>query len=343
MNTSTCAVQSLDCEDAELFNRIRLGGCVLISIINHSFDAIFIHGADGRILWINHTMLTMYGFDSKNEAMQVDVAALSDASVNDERMVEQCFAGARADQAIFFPWRARRPQTGETFDVEVFLRRLHAENGELLFFAQVRDVTERRQTERRLAQERQRTEEALTRLVAAQHELQRQAVTDPMTDLPNRRYLDNIAEQVLARVQRENLPVSLLMIDADHFKSINDRYGHAAGDEVLRLLAQQINLTIRTADTVARIGGEEFCVLLPATTRAVAQEVAQRIRTRVADASFHFASQPIPLTVSIGIATAEPGSQSTLEAMLHEGDIALYRAKRAGRNRVAGCDAVHEY
>jgi len=84
-------------------------------------------------------------------------------------------------------------------------------------------------------------------------------------------------------------------------------------------------------------------VLLPATTRAVAQEVAQRIRTRVADASFHFASQPIPLTVSIGIATAEPGSQSTLEAMLHEGDIALYRAKRAGRNRVAGCDAVHEY
>ena len=210
-----------------------------------------------------------------------------------------------------FPWRARGRKLARLSTSKCSCAGCTRKNGELLFSPQVRDVTERRQTERRLAQERQRTEEALTRLVAAQHELQRQAVTDPMTDLPNRRYLDNIAEQVLARGQRENLPVSLLMIDARSFqRHQRPLRARRRRRKVLRLLAQQINLTIRTADTVARIGGEEFCVLLPATTRAVAQEVAQRIRTRVADASFRFASQPIPLTVSIGIATAEPAARA---------------------------------
>lgn len=334
--------QSLNCETADLFGRVRLGGCVLVSIINHSFDAIFLHGADGKIIWVNQTMLTMYGFGSKEEALASSVSELSDTAVNNGRDIEARFASARDDQAIFFPWRARRPGTGDCFDVEVFLRRLHSEEGELLYFAQVRDISERRRTERRLEQEKQRAEDALARLVAVQHELQRQAVTDPMTDLPNRRYLDNIADQVLARMQREQTPVSLLMVDADHFKATNDIHGHAAGDEVLRILAQQINLAIRTSDTVARIGGEEFCVLLPATSRMVALEIAQRIRARIAATSFEYAGRTIPLTVSIGVAAAEPGTATTLEAMLHEGDIALYRAKRAGRNRVATGDTVHE-
>lgn len=158
---------------------------------------------------------------------------------------------------------------------------------------------------------------------------------DELTGLPNRRLFARRLERALARADRYGHPVSVLALDLDHFKQLNDRCGHPAGDAALRAVADVLRESLRAVDTAARVGGEELWVLLPETDGPGATEVAEKLRRRVAALHVEGAStQPLGhLSVSIGVATRRPGE--TAEAILERADDALYDAKRSGRDRVA--------
>ena len=159
------------------------------------------------------------------------------------------------------------------------------------------------------------------------------AVRDHLTGLANRRALFEAAERELGRSSIAPRPTALLVIDADHFKAINDRHGHPGGDSVLRHLAGLLGENFREVDVVARIGGEEFAVLLPSTDLARALVVAERLRASVVAYPAMVGGQPVEYTVSTGIAVAQDG-EGGIDRLLARADDALYAAKRAGRNRV---------
>jgi diguanylate cyclase (GGDEF)-like protein len=178
-------------------------------------------------------------------------------------------------------------------------------------------------------------------------ELQASATTDSLTDLPNRRqFLARLKEEFL-RVQRlDNQRSSVLMLDLDLFKEVNDTFGHAAGDAVLKHFAQQMRNAIREIDTAGRLGGEEFAVILPGADSVAARASAERLREIVANTPLVHDGEMIPLTVSIGVATIETCDRND-GATLIRADGALYRAKRNGRNRVevselGSCNAIRE-
>ena len=160
------------------------------------------------------------------------------------------------------------------------------------------------------------------------------ARTDMLTGLPNRRqFMARLAEE-LARVQRNpSHQAALMILDLDHFKRINDRLGHPAGDKVLRMFAQLLREELRKVDSAGRIGGEEFAVLLPETDLAAARIFGERLRAKVAEASCGQSECPATVTVSIGIAQLEP-ADADIGAVLSSADQALYQAKKVGRNRV---------
>ncbi|WP_435101418.1 diguanylate cyclase [Arhodomonas sp. AD133] len=169
--------------------------------------------------------------------------------------------------------------------------------------------------------------------------LARSADTDALTGLRNRRSFLMTSRRLLSRARRDGVPVSVLFVDADHFKAINDRYGHSFGDQVLRILAHRIASMSRHSDLVARYGGEEFVLLLPDTDAEMAERVAERIRRHVSAGPIETpgaAGASVAVTVSVGIATASPdGHRVTLDDLVEAADGALYSAKGSGRNRTA--------
>jgi len=166
------------------------------------------------------------------------------------------------------------------------------------------------------------------------HELlQEQAVRDTVTGLYNRRYLDETLEREVSRAKREGYPISLAMIDLDHFKKVNDTYGHKAGDEVLRVLGALLRSQAREGDIPCRYGGEEFVLVLPRMSLEVAQQRADHWRETFGKQKIRHGDFEISVTMSIGLATY-PDHAFTADALIVRADEALYRAKAAGRNRL---------
>lgn len=165
-------------------------------------------------------------------------------------------------------------------------------------------------------------------------ELRAEAEFDELTGLLNRRAFDNRFAVESARYERYRRPLSLLLVDLDHFKDVNDRFGHEAGDRALAAVAREISATVRGADVAARVGGEEFGVLVPETRVREAAEVAERVRAGVARLDFRHAGATIPLRVSVGV-SACPDCVEDAQELRSSADEALYAAKRGGRDRVA--------
>ncbi len=168
-----------------------------------------------------------------------------------------------------------------------------------------------------------------------QEELKLLASTDPMTQLYNRRYFAKVSEHTIDLARRDNKEVSILMLDIDKFKNINDTYGHDVGDTVIISLADKLKEYQRKSDIVCRFGGEEFVILLPNTTIEHANIVAQKIRSKVEDSSINIENNKIvKFTVSIGISQVNIKTERNLEKVLKRSDLALYDAKESGRNKV---------
>ena len=157
---------------------------------------------------------------------------------------------------------------------------------------------------------------------------------DGLTSIHNRRALDERLTEELRRHHRYSQPLSLLLLDIDHFKGINDRFGHLIGDHVLRELGRLLSETLRSTDFTARYGGEEFVVILPQTTEEQSRVLAERLRTAIAEAQFVHAGQSFAITVSIGVAALPPGVLASRKDVLDKADRALYQAKNLGRNQV---------
>jgi len=163
-------------------------------------------------------------------------------------------------------------------------------------------------------------------------EQRQKALIDPLTGLPNRAAWGERLDHEIAQWQQHGNTLSLAMLDLDHFKRINDSYGHLAGDKVLKIIATVLRKRLRDSDFIARFGGEEFVLLLPATTPAVGAKLLETLRAAIEACPFHFKGERVTITISMGLAAFRPGEHSDL--VLKRADQALYRAKNAGRNRV---------
>ena len=164
-------------------------------------------------------------------------------------------------------------------------------------------------------------------------EIYQLATHDALTELYNRRHFIEMADKEIARAIRHQRPLSLCIVDVDLFKPVNDRYGHISGDEVLRQIAALLRRHARNDDLAARIGGEEFALLLPECGSEDAAVLADRVREAVAEAAFAPGGEPRQMTVSIGVASLA-ATRETRQALMAAADAALYRAKHEGRNRV---------
>ena len=236
---------------------------------------------------------------------------------------------ANLNQYMSKPW----DEAGLHLSVENLLRqfRLAAENRQL-----VEDLSAKNQALLEMNRELEaKVSERTHELAEANSRLAQLAVTDGLTQLYNHRHFHERLELEVERSQRNGLPLSLFMIDVDHFKHYNDHHGHPAGDEVLRQLARLLSAGRRANDFCARYGGEEFCVVLVDTPKLTAAKVAERLRERIAKHPFpHRQEQPGgTLSISIGVATF-PVDADDPEALVRAADQALYVAKREGRNRI---------
>jgi diguanylate cyclase (GGDEF)-like protein len=168
-----------------------------------------------------------------------------------------------------------------------------------------------------------------------QQEIERQSKTDALTDCYNRRYLMETGNKEIIRSHRYNQPLSLIMCDIDHFKSVNDQYGHLAGDEVLKLVAQTFRQFLRyDLDSVCRFGGEEFAVLLPNTPILRAKDVAEKLRLTVAKLSVNWAGCELNVTCSFGVSCSDSEKSETFDDLIAQADLCLYQSKHDGRNCV---------
>ncbi len=165
-------------------------------------------------------------------------------------------------------------------------------------------------------------------------EMSQIAVTDPLTKAKNRRFFNQVTSQAMARWRDEGEPFALMICDLDHFKSLNDTFGHDFGDEVLCGVADAMREVARPSDHVVRLGGEEFCLFMPSTGIGKAKQCAEAVRLQIESRHFAFADEVVPVTTSIGVSAISPETRSVRRLTI-AADEALYRAKASGRNRVA--------
>ena len=234
-------------------------------------------------------------------------------------------------------WRGElvnRKKDGEEYFEAVSISPIIDSRGVMTHFVAVKeDITGRKQVEEEIRQVNQQLQLQLDEIRLLQDELREQAIRDPLTGLYNRRYLDEVLDHEFARARRDGTPISFVMIDIDHFKSLNDKFGHGAGDAVLKKLAAQLLSQSRVADIICRYGGEEFLAILPNIRAEAAQQVAERWRKLFLGSTLPLQYGEAMSTISCGIAEF-PHHGGTGDELITMADRAMYQAKALGRNRV---------
>ncbi|MFD1625817.1 diguanylate cyclase [Azospirillum griseum] len=297
---------------------LRLSEERLQGIIGLAQDAILT--ADDRltITLFNQAAERLFGYDAAEILGQpLSILIPEPLRAGHEASVAEFGAGPVQSRVM----ASRREVVGLTrdgreFPAEVSIAKMRHAHGRI-YTAVIRDVSERKRVET---------------------ELRRMATTDPLTGLHNRRRFWELAEVEIARLRRYGRPVSVLMLDIDRFKTINDRFGHAVGDQALCALAAVCQAEVRDTDHIGRLGGEEFAIILPETDLPAAREVAERLRQRLAATDIPCLDGVLRMTVSVGVTLCRDGDV-TIERALVRADRALYTAKANGRNRVEICDA----
>ena len=166
-------------------------------------------------------------------------------------------------------------------------------------------------------------------------EIYRLTIVDGLTEIYNKRAFLEELDREFNRSQRYERPLSLIIFDIDHFKNVNDTYGHLTGDYVLKFMSKTIKNSIRTEEFLARYGGEEFVIIMPESTRGAAIKLGEKVRSLIEHTTFRFEGKLIPITISVGVATLSPAVFNSME-LISVADKKLYQAKATGRNRVVG-------
>lgn len=283
----------------------------LHAVINHAGDPIFVKDAHSRIILANDSFCSLFGLlredvlgktlaenvpeNEREQFIRIDKQVLTDGVKNVTE--ETLTTNDRAPKTII---------TTKT--------RYTDANGDHFLIGVISDISERKLLERQLREK---------------------ANTDYLTNLNTRRHFMDLANQELTRLARYDSPLSFMVLDIDFFKKINDTYGHQSGDIVIMKFAEVCQSILRSVDIMGRIGGEEFAVMLPETSKDKALEVAERLRETVENMRVVLEGNalPIQVTVSIGLVSLTSKDKS-LESLLKLADQALYQAKNSGRNRV---------
>jgi diguanylate cyclase (GGDEF)-like protein/PAS domain S-box-containing protein len=296
----------------QLMHELEVSTSRFRSVVDAAYDAIITIDQQHEITLFNRAAENLFGYAS-TEVLGRRIEMLLPEKYRDHhaRYVQQ-FAKSPVNSRQMDE-RNRvygQHRDGSLLPVEIAISKINV-GGLIEFTAVIRDITDR---------------------VRLMDLLQKQAVTDELTGLPNRREFLEVAEGILGSDQS----LAVFLLDIDYFKKINDTYGHDVGDEVLRILAKVGMASCRKVDVFARWGGEEFVALMPDTDAQEAREAAEALRTTIERQDFMHtwrAGMPVPFTVSIGVATRAAGERE-VEAILKRADQALYRAKENGRNRV---------
>lgn len=286
-------------------------------ILENAPIGLAIVGLDGRFVSVNRTLCEMLGYgDEELRAKTFQDITHADDIIEDMRYVEALLAGQRD---VYRLDKRYIHALGGVVHIQLDVAILRdAQQQPVHFIAQIQDIGDRIQQ--------------------SQH-LERLAMLDSLTGLPNRRAFLDEAERVVLHARRQQQPVALMMIDLDHFKQINDAHGHPSGDRVLQSIREIVLPCLRGGDILARLGGEEFAALLPNASAAIAVQQAERVRQAIATAALHAANGlPIKITASIGVVSLA-GAVEIGKALEHA-DRALYEAKRSGRNQVIHASAA---
>lgn len=284
---------------------LRINEARLRKLIENAPDAFFVHDEDGQLLDVNKVACLQLGY-TREELLSSSIFRIADKQELVEAICPSLLnAGGSQIQGTYIR------KDGSKFPVEVNITAI-MDNGKKYIFALARDVTE---TEK------------------LKSHLSKLAMTDELTELYNRRAFISCLDKSLSRARRNAENLSVLMIDIDYFKQINDLYGHYVGDIALQHFSHKVKTSIRNEDIVGRLGGEEFAVLLPNTNKNEASALAEKLRKTLAGSVFEHEEKEIGFTVSIGVATFEPPDMSPM-LLLKNADHALYLAKENGRNCV---------
>ena len=302
----------------------------LSQIFNNATDGMCIFSLDGKIQRVNDTMVNTLGCSQKDllghfcrEVFSLPQCGGSDCPIS---VIKRT---VRAGWTRLFR-EIELPVTGETVPHMVTFTPFFGIDGNLVgIVCNYRDISEQKRTEASIQE--------------ANAQLQKLATTDGLTQLLNRRRMDECLDVEWRRLTREQLPLAFIICDVDFFKKFNDRYGHQAGDECLKAVAGAIRSQVRRpADLAARYGGEEFGVVLPDTTLKGAMSVACAIRENVESLRIDHAGSTISpwVSLSIGVAAVIPGKDATVAQLVKFADRALYEAKNTGRNRAVAAKSM---
>jgi len=295
----------------------------LLNSLSLTRDGIGIFDADDILVYTNSVLASMF-----NQPVALATGMSFDILARHSYLTQ---TGLKIESSSIEVWlksahQLRRSEKFRSFEVDCYDNRWFlvtehtADDDSILMFCS--DITEQKKSTQKLNQLNQ--------------QLQLLANVDSLTGVYNRRYFLERSKIELARCIREKKPLSLLMIDLDHFKLVNDNYGHEAGDNVLIHVSNLIRDLLRTYDIFGRLGGEEFAALLPGSTYSNSRGIAERIVSELGESGIMVNSEKIQITTSIGIAEYH-NTLGTLEKLIAEADRHLYEAKKEGRNQVKGC------
>lgn len=295
-------------------------------------NGIVITDARGVIEWVNPAVTRITGYSSGEMVGQH--TRLLKSGEHDDDFYKELWQTV-CDGRTWFGEIANRHKNGTVYYEEQHIAPVRGEGGSITHFIAIKqDVTARRTAEAKLSAANEQLQARLREVEALQRQLREQAIRDPLTHLFNRRYLSETLRREVTRALRDHLSLSVIAIDLDHFKAINDGEGHAAGDAVLQVMGQLLTRATRESDLACRLGGDEFLVVLPGSTQEVARKRAEILRATFFESQAERSGSSRPETPSLSIGVTELRPDDTVDSLLSRGDNALYEAKRTGRNRV---------
>jgi diguanylate cyclase (GGDEF)-like protein/PAS domain S-box-containing protein len=305
-------------------------------LFEKSEDAILII-ENGQFVDCNNATIKMLRYKNKKEFLNSHPSELSPEKQPDGKnsleKADEMMQIALKNGSHRFIWDHLRAD-GEIFPVEVLLTAISSDGDNQVIHTTWRDITQRVQADQELHNANHQLQKQLTEIKKLESALREQAIRDPLTGLFNRRYLEEVIEQNLSKASRKEMPLSVVIVDLDALKEINDTYGHiTGGDQALLALAKTISETCRAEDTICRYGGDEFLIILYDTPLSIAHKRALEWKENIKEIKLSAKNKEFGITFSAGVA-AFPQNGLSSEEILIQADNALYKAKKAGRNQV---------